>query len=223
MNVADVPIPARMAHLPRDRRGYPVPVIVMRNDDGTPLFAANDGIVARQIIAEDRCEICGGKLLRGRWFVGGQLSAFAEHGHFMDAPMHDECAHYALRVCPYLAAPNYGRLVGRTTLARSDRKGALLLDDPTEANSRPPLFIAVMTVAQEVVRGQLLPGVEDTSFVKFLRPKPGSVRRVEVWRHGEQIVDAGALRQIWSGILAEVGAVDDRPRADMLRLIGEIA
>jgi len=212
-----IPIPARMQKLDRDRRGLPVPVIVLRNDDGTPLFAANDGQAVQKIIAQDRCEVCGEKLLRGRWFVGGHLSAFAEHGRFLDPPMHDECAHYALQVCPYMAAPSYGRLVGKTALARSDRKDIIQLDDPTAANTRPPFFVAVMVVGQVVSTERVLPGV-DVEMSRLFHPKPGSVRRVEIWLQGRQIVGA-ALKELKEFIGASLASIDEKPRADLWALL----
>ena len=111
MTVA-VPIPERMRHLPVDHRGYPVPVIVITGKDGKPAFAVNDIDMQNRMLDEDRCSICGGKLFRGRWLVGGCLSAFACKGMFADAPLHEECVHYALQVCPYLAAPNWKKPVG---------------------------------------------------------------------------------------------------------------
>src|SRR6478672_2277487 len=105
-------IPERMLHLKIDERGYAIPWGVVVDDNGTAHFAINDHVVRRRSITEDLCGLCGHKLFRGRWFVGGSKSAFHEHGAFIDPPMHSECAHYALQVCPYLAAPRYTREIG---------------------------------------------------------------------------------------------------------------
>jgi hypothetical protein len=142
-------IPARMRYLSQDERGLPVPVIAMWTEDGKPLFAANDENERQRCFNEDRCHICGDRLQRGRWFVGGVLSTCAKHGLILDGGMHAECVHYALVACPYLAAPKYARLVGKQQLKSSDRAKALILATGTEGNPRPDLFVALMAVAQE--------------------------------------------------------------------------
>lgn len=174
-----VPIPERMAHLKVDKRGYAIPYGVVIDDDGTPHFAINDHIIREQSIARDLCSICGHKLFRGRWFVGGSKSAFHEHGAYIDPPMHRECAHYALQVCPYLAAPKYAREIGFT---KAKAAGAALgrhamFVDPTMIPGRPEaeVFVALMTTGQKHDResGYLIPR----------RP----YLKVEFWLHGEQI------------------------------------
>jgi hypothetical protein len=68
-----IKIPARMRHLAIDHRGYPISVTVLVDEAGRPNFTINDEAKRQEIIREDRCPICGDKLLRGRWSVGGQL------------------------------------------------------------------------------------------------------------------------------------------------------
>ncbi len=201
-----------MRRLPRDERGYPIPVIVMRTDSGKPIFAANDEGERQRCFTTDSCHICGRQLGRGRWFVGGHLSACAEHGWFMDGGMHDECAHYALKVCPYLAAPIYGKLVGQTMLARSDRKNVMMLPDETSGNPRPDYFVAVMAVGQEMELAPMIVGIRQFDYVRLVRPKPGTVRVVQFWQHG---VEIDGLRETTA---ADVAAIDDTVRPDVARL-----
>lgn len=212
-------IPGRMRHLPLDRRGYPVPVIVMHTNSGEPIFAANDEGVRQQCFDEDRCHICGGKLPRGRWLVGGVLSCCAEHGLILDGGMHEECAHYALKVCPYLAAPKFSGLVGRRQVANSDRKDVLIVDTGTDDNSRPELFVALMAVEQQLDRRSPLPGLAEAEMVYGLRPKPGKVRKLELWRHGRQIVDRAELSQYRDEISSACMVAGDKMRADCWRLV----
>lgn len=213
-----IAIPHRMRRLPLDRRGLPVPVIVMWTESGEPLFAANDENRRQQCFAEDRCHICGGALLRGRWFVGGTLSTSAVHGVSLDGPMHDECAHYALAVCPYLAAPRYGRLVGAQQLRSSDRADVVVVATGTESNPRPELFVALMAVAQEYSHGSALPGVAETEIIYGVRPKPGSVRKVEVWRHGRQIIDRFDLDMMLAEARTACVNAGDTMRVDVANL-----
>ena len=177
MNPRDIAVPGRMQHLPRDRRGYPIPFGAFVDVDGTPHFTINDEQKRAQMIAHDLCSICGKVLLRGRWFAGGPRSAFDPRGVYIDMPMHDECVHYALRVCPYLAAPMYVREVG--TKKAATVKSAVVLVDSTMLPDRPPLFVALMAVGQHM-EGSIL-----QSYVKPHRP----YRRVEYWRHGERLPD----------------------------------
>jgi hypothetical protein len=92
--------------------------------------------------------------------------------------MHDECAHYALRVCPYLAAPNYGKRIDDRTL----REAQLVMIDDTMIPERPALFVAVLAkTAIMTPRGYLVPSQP------YLR--------VEYWLHGEQLsaAEGGAM------------------------------
>ena len=180
MSIQDVPIPERMARLERDKRGYPIPVNVYRDATGRPHFTVNDEDIRQRHIAEDRCPICGGVLLRGRWFVGGPLSGLRDDGSYIDPPMHRECAVYALQVCPYLAAPNYSdekRIDGATL--PSDDPNAILMDQ-TIIPERPEVFVAVMSIGQRISWALLPNGRRWAQYVRPVRP----VRRVEFWRHG---------------------------------------
>src|SRR5262245_64789126 len=91
-----VPVPARMLGLRARPAGYVVPWTVFRDSSGRPHFTINDEEKRQHVLALDCCPICSGKLLRGRWFVGGPRSAFDLAGAYIDPPMHMECARYAL-------------------------------------------------------------------------------------------------------------------------------
>jgi hypothetical protein len=82
-NWRDISLPERMQKLDRDGRGLPIPVIVLRDNEGTPHFTINDDRKVSRCLAEDRCAICGQKLFRGRWFVGESLSAFHLRGAYI--------------------------------------------------------------------------------------------------------------------------------------------
>lgn len=176
-----IEVPERMKQLPRDPRGYPIFCMAFRDGDGRAHFTVNDGAVRHRLIAQDRCSICAGKLLRGRWFVGGNRSAFDPRGAYIDPPAHSECAHYALRVCPYLAAPAYASLIhGRTVAA--DASLAVIdqtaLDSPETADEvRPHLFVAVLA------RGQRFMPTPAGGVLFPARPYIA----VEYWQHGQQL------------------------------------
>ena len=165
----------RLDKLPRDPRGYIIPFVVYRDRDGRPHFTINDDVRRAHVLKEDRCPICAGKLLRGRWFVGGPASAFHQRGAYIDPPMHSECAHYALVTCPYLAAPNWSKRIDAATLPPGE---APVLLDPTMIPERPDYFVAVLATGQ-----RLVPGNIHQSYIVPKRP----YLRVEFWRRGQQI------------------------------------
>jgi hypothetical protein len=176
MNFKAVPIPEIMRHLPLDARGYPIFFGAYVDQDGIPHFTTNDEAKRAAMIAHDLCSICGKKLLRGRWFVGGPQSAFHERGCYIDMPTHDECVHYALQVCPYLAAPRFSKSIAETKAGQISN--AVVMVDPTMIDGRPPLFVAVMAVGQKMVG--------DNGFQSYVKPSR-PYRKVEFWRHGSQL------------------------------------
>lgn len=180
MNPRDVPIPATMRHLEVDHRGYAIPWGVYRDPSGRPHFQINDENIRRRSMDEDLCGICGGRLWRGRWFVGGPLSAFHPDGTYIDPPMHHECMQYALKVCPYLAAPNYGKNVGTKTLPKEH---SLIMVDPTVIPDRPAMFVGVMAIDQI----KYVVGLQ--SYIKPKKP----FRRLEFWREGRQLPEQEGL------------------------------
>jgi hypothetical protein len=169
-----VPIPERMRALKRDqRRGYPIPWGVYVDDAGKPHYTINIESRRRRMLRDGLCSICGQTLLRGRWFVGGPLSAFHDHGAYIDPPMHRECAHYALKVCPYLALPSYQGRVETRTLAPDDPTPILI--DNTMIPERPAIFVCAMATGQKIT--------ENRAYVVPKRP----FVTIEFWRDGAQI------------------------------------
>jgi hypothetical protein len=92
-------MPPRVAALPRDPRGYPVP-FAAAEDGGRPLLGL---LSLPKLLACHRrrlCLVCGGPLGELACFVGGPGSV---RGHtFGEAPGHPDCALYAVRACPAL-------------------------------------------------------------------------------------------------------------------------
>lgn len=170
-----IEIPDQMRHLPLDDRGYVIPYTVLRDRRGKAHFAVNDEYKRQEILKEDRCPICGLKLLRGRWSVGGPLSLLDDRGALIDPPMHYECSHYALRACPYLAAPSYGKRIDAKTVPKDE---ALIYMDPTEIARRPDVFVAVMHVGQTFKT--------EGRFIRFIRPNR-PYRQIEYWCQGVMI------------------------------------
>jgi hypothetical protein len=179
-----------MLKLDRDRRGYPVPVIVFRDDAGIPHFTINDTIKRAAVVLDDLCGICGDKLHRGRWFCGGPMSALLPQGAYLDPPMHYECMAYALAVCPYLALPNYAKEIGARTV-KPENAGAVIFEDPTVINDRIPVFVAIMVTGQKLMAGG------------HLFPRRPAMR-TEYWRHGQRLPDVEGEAMAWAYIKERV-------------------
>jgi len=101
----DVPVPPRMAHLKRDRRGYPIFYTIQPQGPITEGMAVDFRVLNLnhhvRCARERRCGICGQRIDGPRlFFLGGPMCVKARI--FGDAMVHEECAHYARRVCPFL-------------------------------------------------------------------------------------------------------------------------
>jgi hypothetical protein len=192
-------IPARMQGLPRDSRGYLVPFVVMIDQGGAAHFALNAEEKKVACRVHDLCGICGQKLLRGRWFTQGPGSALHATGAYIDPPMHGECIAYALRVCPYLAAPKYMRMIA---MAQAEAVPDRTFINHTPGQTRPSYFVAVMATGQRL-----------NLFGHYVPRRPYA--RIQIWQHGVKLLDGGSavalrLQQAYEA----AGAI--RPPLDVL-------
>lgn len=166
-----IAVPDRMKHLDHDHRGYPIPYIVFRDNDNKPHFTINDDTKVSRCKHEELCAICGVRLLRGRWFVGGPMSALHPNGAYIDPPLHHECMRFALQTCPYLISTKYTKRIDGGTLDPAKAPDHLHLIDPTMDPTRPKIFVAVMAVGQWLT---------PNGYVKPKHPYRG----LEFWRDG---------------------------------------
>lgn len=100
-----IPTPHRIALLPKDERGYPIPTSVYVKD-GKHDFRVLDPHKWAYHASRRLCGLCGEVFGQYVCFVGGGKSIDARL--FTDLGMHRDCARYALMVCPFLAAPSFG-------------------------------------------------------------------------------------------------------------------
>jgi hypothetical protein len=173
-----IEIPKRLRTRPRDRRGYPVPFSVYIDRTGRPQFTITDPVKLRACIGKRLCGLCGGRIDAGYWFVGGERCFTHELGAFIDPPMHEECARYAIRVCPFLAAPSYAKRID-DRLMPAPIGGEVLVKDNTMADERPAVFGLGMTTGYTLVRPSPLQ--------TYFRADGWAVQ--ERWRHGEQLTE----------------------------------
>jgi hypothetical protein len=112
------PPPPRIASLPRDSRGYPVPMFVAWMKGGKPVFRGTPGaepdfrIISpgflMQAYRHGKCWICGGQMGGHRVFVMGPMCVINRVNS--EPPSHRECAEYAALACPFLVKPRMRRL-----------------------------------------------------------------------------------------------------------------
>lgn len=198
-----VPIPRTMEHLPRDKRGYPIPAGIWFDENNEPHFTINDEEKRQKVLVEERCGICHKKLFRGKWFVGGPLSCYSVNGRYIDPPMHRECAEYALKVCPYLAAPRYA---GRIDIRKVPKtQTGQIFSDPTMIPDRPDIFVLAGFPRYKLHKGILERTTTGRPIVgwQYIEPK-GELIDIAFYRHG-QLVPPEEAAQIVDRAFEKVG------------------
>lgn len=101
-----VNMPDRIAHLPRDSRGFPVPRFVPWID-GVPEFRAFEPSWLTECVRHNRCWLCGGPLGRHLVFCIGPMCAVNRVNS--EPPCHYDCAKFAATNCPFLIRPKMRR------------------------------------------------------------------------------------------------------------------
>ncbi|MGW4043016.1 hypothetical protein [Streptomyces sp. NPDC004721] len=98
--------PPRIARLPRNHAGYPVPWFVAWID-GMPDFRVIGAGKLDDAIRFRACWLCGEPLGANAAFVIGPMCAINRVSP--EPPSHRDCADYAARACPFLTTPDMRR------------------------------------------------------------------------------------------------------------------
>lgn len=109
------PLTDRIAALPIDARGYPVPFFVQWIEDGkgvpagqgAPDFRIVDPVAMKACIMGSLCWVCGQKLGVHRAYVIGPMCAINRNS--AEPPSHVECAEWSVKGCPFLSRPKMVR------------------------------------------------------------------------------------------------------------------
>lgn len=162
-----IPLPPQLEHLPKDRRGFPIPYVaewdsssdgcatlihngnVLRLDcdctigQGSPILGKQCPLRQRDCMSQRRCQVCSYPIPAHEdcHFLGSY-----EGNVFWEPPLHRTCALYSLRVCPGITRqPGVGVTVSRT-YALFDKLD-LDFDDPRKTAFIPtgelPILIAI--------------------------------------------------------------------------------
>lgn len=121
------PLPARIAKLPVDKRGYPVPWFVAWVD-GEPEFRAADGQKLVEAIEFKRCWVCGDLLGHHYAFTIGPMCAVNRISS--EPPSHLECAEFSVKACPFLSRPHMRRRDNDLPESVTDAAGVMLKRNP---------------------------------------------------------------------------------------------
>lgn len=144
-NWRNITPPKRMAALPKDPRGYPIPVLVYIDSDGKPDFRTTDIRKWIHAAKSRTCGICGEVMGRKIAFIGGPLTA--KNRYFTDFAMHRDCAEYAVQVCPFIAARNF-----KYAEEYKEEEGVIKVVSSTMSAQRPTKFIVGITTSYEILR-----------------------------------------------------------------------
>lgn len=109
--VDTVPMPPRIAQLPRNTVGYPIPWFVATLDDGTRDFRIADQKRHIDALRDKLCWVCGGPAGAFSAFTIGPMCAVNRISG--EPPAHRDCAIYSATVCPFLANPGMRRREAR--------------------------------------------------------------------------------------------------------------
>lgn len=106
MSIPDLPVPRRMAGLPRDRHGRVVPWFVAFVD-GQPDHRIVRPHAWQQAHQGRLCWLCGSPLGLYGSFVIGPMCVVNRIA--AEPPSHSTCAEYSVQTCPFLTTPNMVR------------------------------------------------------------------------------------------------------------------
>jgi hypothetical protein len=188
-----VPMPERIAALPKNHAGYPVPWFVAWIDD-KPDFRVMDIDRLRDAIHFGKCWICGETLGRNHSYVVGPMCAVNLIS--AEPPSHTECAEYSAKVCPFLTIPKKTRREGRMPEGGLTSAGVMI--------SRNPGVALVWTTRQKI-RPFTPPG----GGVLFQLPP---ALEVSWWAEGREATRAEVEESVRTGLPA-LYEVEDDPRA----------
>lgn len=107
-NLSLPPMPIRVAALPRDHRGYPIPWFVYVDANGPRFEAVQVGRVEEAIKGAGRCWICGEPMGQNKVFVIGPMCGVNRVS--AEPPSHLLCAEFAATACPFLVKPRMKRM-----------------------------------------------------------------------------------------------------------------
>lgn len=122
------PLTERIARLPVDKRGYPVPFFVAWPDGphGEPEFRMADAQKMKLCIVAHLCWVCGERIRGPRAYVIGPMCSVTRTTS--EPPSHIECAEWSVKGCPFLTKPQMERRKDDYILARRNNGAGIMIE-----------------------------------------------------------------------------------------------
>lgn len=181
MKVPLTHLPARIARLPQDERGYPVPWFVDWID-GKPIFPCIDPKKYTLAVREKRCWVCGDPLGSYLAFVAGPMCGINRTS--AEPPSHRECAVFSVMNCPFLVNPNMKRIENKYTTGSVSPGGVMI-------KRNPGVMLVWVTKSYRVF--------PDGSGGRLI--SMGEPTEIELWAKGERCFDRGVfMKSVDEGI-----------------------
>jgi hypothetical protein len=123
-------LPARMAGLPRDHIGRPVPWFVWIDDVGVPDFRIVGPGKLHEALRASVCWVCGHGFGGGEdraWLIGPMCTVTLTTA---EPPAHLDCAVWSAENCPFLATPNMVRRDRNTPEGAVEPAGIMIRRNP---------------------------------------------------------------------------------------------
>jgi hypothetical protein len=186
-----VPMPTRMATLPRER-GYVVPWFVERLPDGHYDFRIMDSRKLARAVERRLCWLCGHGMPNAMTFVLGPMCAINRTSS--EPPCHLACAEYAVQACPFLTQQE----VRRRTTGLPD---GLIEAAGIPIDRQPGVALLWTTRRYQVYPVRHRPGGQGQSDVGGgVLFELGDPLAVSWWREGRPATRAEVLASIDSGL-----------------------
>lgn len=119
------PLPPRIAKLPKNARGYPVPYFVAWID-GVPDFRVIRPETKREATEKKLCWICGEPLGAQSTFVLGPMCCVNRVNS--EPPSHRQCAEFAAQACPFMLRPKMVRREDETIEAIKHNTPGIMIE-----------------------------------------------------------------------------------------------
>jgi hypothetical protein len=124
----ELPRPSRrIARLPLDKRGYPIPWFAARFQ-GEPDFRVYDPAKFSRALKERRCWVCGEKLGAYGYFVVSPYCVVSRTS--TEPPCHEECAEFSVQGCPFLTGAEVRRRAAALPEESFEAAGLVVEESP---------------------------------------------------------------------------------------------
>jgi hypothetical protein len=203
------PLTERIARLPIDERGYPVPAFVqwikknaagevsaavMGEEGAYPDFRIVDSNHLVRCVKEGLCWVCGEKLGVHRAYVVGPMCVINHNS--AEPPSHVDCAEWSAKGCPFLTKPHMKRRSDELSQASIENVAGIMIE-------RNP---GVTVVWQ--VRNHLKLWRDGKGGILF---DIGQPEKVTWWKEGRPATEEEAIESVNSGIEILLKACGDSP------------